>query len=189
MLDKRCDWCGKPNNLARADARFCSTKCRVYAGRKAKRDAKNVEFPPVLRARQRWVRYASSKVPLTVEGAPASSTNPATWDSFEHASASSIGAGVGFVLGNGVGCIDLDHCLVDGSVEPWARDVLDANPNTYVEVSMSGTGLHVFGWLAEAPGRKFRDGRNVEVYSRGRYIAATGRRFSDAPLSFEHLIV
>lgn len=189
MLDKRCEFCGKPNNLARADARFCSTKCRVYAGRKAKRDAKNVEFPPALTSRCRWVRYSPAKVPLTVDGGAASSTNPATWSPFKAVSLSNIGAGVGFVLGNGVGCIDLDHCLVDGRLESWAQDVLDANPNTYVEVSMSGTGLHVFGWLAEAPGRKFRDGRNVEVYSRGRYIAVTGRRFGSAPLSFDHLIV
>lgn len=86
-----------------------------------------------------------------------------------------VGHGLGFVLGDGVGCIDLDDALVAGEPLPWVRRFLASLPPTYIEVSMSGRGLHVFGLLDPAPGRVLRrDGRKVEWYSTGRYIAVTG---------------
>ncbi len=68
-------------------------------------------------------------------------------------------------------------------VAAWAQAVVDANPGTYIEISRSGEGLHIFGRLDEAAGRNFRDGeRAIEFYSTGRYIALTGNRFGSAPL-------
>ncbi|MGP9652001.1 hypothetical protein ACT3TP_16135 [Glutamicibacter sp. AOP38-B1-38] len=96
-------------------------------------------------------------------------------------SASPVGAGSGFVLGQGIGCIDLDHCFDGGELLPWAAELVAANRGTYIEASMSGEGLHIFGLLAESPGYKIRDGRNIEVYSSRRYIAVTGARFKGAP--------
>ncbi len=43
-----------------------------------------------------------------------------------------------------------------------------ANPEAWVERSHSGRGLHVWGLLDEGPGRTTKE---IEVYSRGRYIA------------------
>lgn len=170
--------------LLREDAQFCSTKCRVYAAREAKK------LPAEMRSRDRFVRYSSAKVPLTLAGKNASSTNAATWSSYRDAVASGVGEGIGFVLGDGIGCIDLDHCITGGVIAEWAQRVLDDNPDTYVEVSRSGTGLHVFGLRAEGPGRNVRDGvRAVEWYSVGRYIALTGRRFSRSPLTLAPLVV
>ena len=58
---------------------------------------------------------------------------------------------------------------------PWAQRILDAAPATYIEVSQSGEGIHIFGFLDEGPGRnRRRDRVNIEVYSAGRYIAVTG---------------
>lgn len=123
-----------------------------------------------------------TKVPTRVNGRQASSTDARTWSSFADAKTSTVGAGLGFALGEGVGCIDLDHCIVDGVVEPWAQVILDAAPETYVEVSQSEEGIHIFGLLPEGPGRNLRSsGRTVEVYSTGRFMAVTGRRFGDAP--------
>lgn len=124
--------------------------------------------------RARWVRR-DGKRPLTVDGAPASSTNPATWAPLRRVLASQAGFGVGFMLGGGIGCLDLDHCL-DGSgrLSGLARRVLDACPETYVEVSPSGTGLHVFGRLPEGPGRKLP---GVEIYSRARFMTVTARPY------------
>jgi primase-polymerase (primpol)-like protein len=140
--------------------------------------------------RSRFVRYLSTKRPVTLSGSPASSTNAATWSTLTDARASDFGEGVGFVLGDGIGCIDLDHAISDGIVADWAREVLDANPSTYVEVSRSGEGLHIFGLRAEGPGRNMRDGvRAVEWYSVGRYIALTGVRFENAPNKLAPLIV
>lgn len=73
--------------------------------------------------------------------------------------------------GSGIGVIDLDDAIVDGHLLPWAAEVLAANRGTFVELSRSGRGLHIWGYLDKAPGRRLRDGRNIEIYSTGRYIA------------------
>lgn len=160
--------------LYRSDARTCSPKCRKRVSRKP---AMSTEMT----SRDRWVRRNALKRPITVTGKPASSTDASTWSSFAVARDSQYGSGLGFVLGDGVGCIDLDHCINGGVLADWAADVVAKNPDTYIEVSMSGTGLHIFGLLAEGPGRKVRDGRNIEIYSQGRYIAFTGNTFGKAP--------
>ncbi|WP_211342912.1 bifunctional DNA primase/polymerase [Actinomadura pelletieri] len=133
--------------------------------------------------RDRWVRRTARKVPVTVDGRAASSTNPATWASYRQALASGTGAGLGFVLnGDGIVCVDLDHCLEAGEVAPWARRLLDRFPATYVEVSPSGDGLHVFGFADVVRGRHVRlDGGRAEVYGTGRFICVTGDRFEGAP--------
>jgi primase-polymerase (primpol)-like protein len=137
----------------------------------------------------RFVRYTSRKVPRTVAGSSASSIDPATWSSYAAAEASTVGEGIGFVLGDGIGCLDLDHCISNGELEPWADVLLAANRNTYAEISRSGEGLHIFGYLPEGPGRLVRDGRNIEVYSTGRYIALTGNRFGQSPATLANLVV
>lgn len=92
------------------------------------------------------------------------------------------GVGLGFVLnGDGIVCLDLDHCLAAGKPSQAAQRILARLPRTYVEVSPSGDGLHVWGRASVVGGRKLqRDGLQVEVYGRGRYIAMTGRPFHGA---------
>lgn len=121
-------------------------------------------------SRPRWTRR-DGKRPVTTAGRCASSTDTSTWTTLREVLDSRTGDGIGFMLGGGVGCIDLDHCLDGGRVSPLARRVLDALPDTYVEVSPSGTGLHVFGLLPERAGRKVA---GVEVYSRARFMTVTG---------------
>lgn len=120
-------------------------------------------------------------MPVQVNGMPASSVDRRTWASYEDVRAASADGRLGFVLGVGVGCIDLDHCLVDGVVASWAQAVLDATRGTYVEVSPSGDGLHVWGMLPERPGRVVRDGRCIESYSVARYMTVTGKRWRSSP--------
>jgi len=186
MTTSGCEWCGASTLTRRAGARFCSDKCRVYANRAAKKGPK---LPVEMTSQARFVRYTSRKVPRTVQGRSASSTDARTWSTYDAAAASRVGEGVGFVLGGGIGCIDLDHCLIDGELAPWAADIVAANPGTYVEISRSGEGLHLFGHLEERPGRLVRDGRSIEVYSTGRYIALTGRPYRNAPARLEPLVV
>lgn len=181
MDSRTCDYCGVGINLLRAGARFCSAKCRVYASRKP-------SIPAEMSGKDRWVRRNRRKTPLTVAGGSASSTDPSTWSSLAEAKASKVGAGLGFVLGGGIGCIDLDHCFSGGKLAGWAQEIVSRAPDTYMEVSQSGEGLHIFGFLPEAPGRNIRrDGRNVEFYSAGRYIAVTGDRFLDSPAKLADL--
>jgi primase-polymerase (primpol)-like protein len=144
-------------------------------------------MPREMTTRARWVRYTARKVPLTTHGRPASSTDPSTWSDFPRAYRSRVGVGVGYVLakGDGIVCLDLDHVVQeDGSLVGWAAALLGQMPDTYVEVSASGRGLHVFGW-GSLPGRgrrwSYADGTGLEVYADARYIAMTGHRWQGSP--------
>lgn len=164
-----CEFCeGGLSPLQRVDSKFCSGRCRTAAHRAGRP-------PRELTSRARWVRWDPSKRPLTVAGRAASSTDPATWSDYQSARDSSAGVGVGFALGDGIGCIDLDDCLTDGVLSPLAEWVLALCPGTWVEVSPSGRGLHVWGWLTLDRGM-VRPG--VEVYPHGRYMTVTGDRFA-----------
>jgi primase-polymerase (primpol)-like protein len=91
---------------------------------------------------------------------------------------------MGFVLtgGDRLMCIDLDHALIDGELRPWARAIVDRMPRTYIEVSPSGSGLHIWGRGSLERGRKIRRGETaIELYDRGRYITVTREPFEDAP--------
>ena len=153
----------------RSDARFCSTRCRVASHRAGR------SLPLDLTDRRAWSRR-DGKRPIRVNGLPASSTNPATWCTYAEAVASTAGDGLGIMLGGGLGCYDLDHCLSGDVVAPWAREALEGIPErvVWVERSMSGTGLHVF---VEAPEVRGYRRRGVERYTRDRFIAVTGVRF------------
>lgn len=177
-----CLECRAPlSTPVRSDAVFCSTRCRVAAHR--------AKVPAELRHLPRWVRHSARKVPLTLAGTPASSTNPNTWATHRAANRSKTGAGLGFVLnGDGIVCLDIDHCLTDGRLAPDVAALLGELPTTYTEVSPSGTGLHL--WFR---GRLPRDGHltihgvRVEAYSTGRYITITGHKHGRCPSTLAEL--
>lgn len=159
---------------ARRDSRFCSGACRQKAYR-----ARSRPLPREMTSRARWVRHDARKRPLTASGGPASVTDPSTWSTYAEAARSPHGAGLGIVLGGGMGCIDLDKCIDGGKIAPWAKAIVDEHRNdaVLIEKSMSGAGVHLFVPMAEAKGRRIRDGEvNIEIYSRERYIAVTGDR-------------
>ncbi|WP_405858508.1 DNA primase [Streptomyces sp. NBC_00090] len=182
-MKRTCAMC--PNELplmARSHARTCSPRCRKALSRAAKN-----ALPEELTTRDRWVRRAAGKVPLTTAGTAASSTNSRTWSTHKDATASTVGVGLGFVLSDAddIACIDLDHCLnpLTGRLAPWAAAILRDAGTTYVEVSPSGDGLHIWGRADVRQGRRIRrpDGTAVEIYGTGRYIAMTGRRHGSCP--------
>ena len=126
---------------------------------------------------------ATTKVPITTSGQAASSTDPATWTSWENAKESTHGAGLGYVLGNGIGCIDLDKCYDGTTPTSEAQEVIDQHPGSYIEVSPSGNGLHIWGLRDEQPGtRKVINGLHIETYSAGRYITITGNVYQHGGL-------
>jgi hypothetical protein len=172
----RCSSCqANLGPLVRADARFCSSRCRVQAHRN--------QPPQQLRDLARWVRFESDKRPVTTSGSAASSTNPATWSTYDEAANATAGVGVGFVLnGDGIVCVDFDNCVDGSRVAPWAADLLASCPATFTERSISGNGLHVWGTGHLERGRKFTMGDGgLEVYGKARYIAVTAKRWSTAP--------
>lgn len=174
--------CGKAvSEQQRSDARFCSTRCRVAAHRRRRRAER--EIPEAMTQAARWVCYDPAKRPLNpLTGRLASVTNPNTWGTLEQAQSRS--QQIGFVLGGGIGCIDLDHCLDDqGRPNQAATELLDFYAGSYVEVSPSGRGLHIWGEAAERRGfRRTWKGQSVEFYSRDRYITITGQVFRPGTL-------
>ena len=124
-----------------------------------------------IRRDERW-----TKMPIRTSGSPASSTDWNSWTSFDAASAHSDR--LGFALGGGIGCIDFDDVIVDGVLDPQVGAWLKDCPPTFIEVSPSGTGLHVWGLLPEERGRVRQvDGVSVEAYSYGRYMTVTRKSF------------
>jgi primase-polymerase (primpol)-like protein len=70
-----------------------------------------------------------TKVPIQTDGYNAATDRPATWTTFAQAAAAlacGVGCGLGFMLGDGVLGIDLDHVRgpESGAIVSWARDVL-----------------------------------------------------------------
>lgn len=115
-------------------------------------------------------------MPIQLDGSSASSTDPGTWSTYAQARPYDR---KGFVLdGDGIVCIDLDHCIEDGRVTGRAAEIVAKVPSTYIEVSPSGQGLHIWGVGSVARGHR-RDG--VEVYGTGRYITVTGVPFGRCP--------
>jgi len=112
---------------------------------------------------------------MRCNGRAASTTKRWSWATFDEVRRSKVGNGVGIMLGDGIGCWDLDHCLVDDEIEPWAAEFLAMiKAPIWVERSMSRTGLHIFVHADEAPGYCHPP---IEFYSRARFIAVTGDRF------------
>lgn len=149
-------------------------------------------IPDILTSQPNWVlwRYMLiggkyTKVPKQPGGSNASTTNPATWCTFDRARAAYQRggfAGVGIVLtgnplGNGrylIG-LDFDHCLIDGVLDDGPRKAIELL-DTYSEISPSGEGIRLF-LLHETPILACKTnvaGKSREVYSTGRYLTVTG---------------
>lgn len=175
-----CGQCGAALDITRSGRipLYCSGKCRTAACR-----ARKPQLPAKMLRLDRWVSWKPvlrdgrwTKMPIMLGGLPASSIDPATWTSY---AALRRCARRGFVLGAGIGCIDLDHCLIDGKPTAVPRAFLAQLPPTYIEISPSGDGLHVFGLIPEARGsRRTVGGLSVETYSVGRYMTVTGLAFT-----------
>lgn len=122
--------------------------------------------------RRTWC-CADGKRPVTPSGAPASSTDPGTWCSFAEVRS---GDAYGIMLGDGLGCYDLDH-VTDDQARAFIATIPE--PVIFAERSVSGAGVHVFVEAGEGPGwRRIVDGISVERYTRARFIRTTGRRFT-----------
>lgn len=149
-------------------------------------------IPAPLRERPQWCLAGPDKEPLTVTGANASSTDPATWTDFDTACAAASRNGTlpGYVLSadDPFTCIDLDvkDASNEGKPEKWTTpeqfarfESIVRNFASYTERSRSGKGLHI--WVEGKIGKgKKRDG--VEVYSRARFIVCTGDVYIDEPI-------
>ncbi len=131
-------------------------------------------IPEELRRRRQWVNRDDRKIPQTPGTKRcADSTDSETWRSFEEAIEDGRGLGFVFTSGDPFTGIDLDKCRdpETGVVEEWARRIVE-DLDGYVEVSPSGTGLHIIV-RGKLPAGHNRRG-HVEAYSAERYFTMSG---------------
>ena len=89
-----------------------------------------------------------AKIPFSAKGG-SSGTNEAykqTWVTFQEAAQAAKkeqGVGIGFKIPNNVFFLDIDHKDLD---DPVVKDIL-SRFNSYTEYSVSGDGIHVYGYL------------------------------------------
>jgi len=158
--------------------------------------------PESLRVRPQWVlwRYIerdgrTTKAPVNAaNGGAASSTDAATWTTFDKALDAAArfesSAGVGFVFTHEdpfVG-VDLDDCIVDGVIVRDAQAIIDAL-NSYTEISPSGKGVKIIAEAHKPDGagcRKRIDGfKQIEVYDSKRFFTITGTHLGGTPHEIE----
>jgi len=162
-------------------------------------------IPKMLRDAPRWAPWAApwdpdrqkyDKVPHRADSPEHGLSNGSTrgWVTFERAVAAwrahpHLFAGVGYLMTghHGVVGVDLDNCVENGIVAPWAAEIV-AKLDSYTEISPSGTGLHVFiagdidtDWSAKL-GEKRAKQPGIDVYGGGaRFLTVTGAHWAGSP--------
>ena len=121
----------------------------------------------------------------------ASTTDAETWSTFEYcvdalpvaleqweneSPGTYRGGGIGYVFTNDdfYTGVDLDHCrdADTGTITDWAQTWIDTL-NSYTQVSVSGTGVHIIVEATLPPGR--RQSGNYQMWDHSRFFAMTGQ--------------
>lgn len=145
-------------------------------------------FPHWVTWRSEWQeeRKAWTKIPYDAKTLRrAASDNRETWTTFEDASEtyaepSNELSGIGFVFNpqNDLFGVDFDKCLDEGGLTKPFGDWIEKF-NSYTEVSVSGSGLHIIARGVVGPGHRSAI-KDLEIYDRLRYFCFTGRPWGDA---------
>lgn len=165
-------------------------------------DPQTVKLPQSMLEQSRWVNWKfkqhrgkTTKMPYDVpKKCGASTKNPAAWYTYEQC-CNNIETnpilGIGFVFVPPFIGIDIDHCIDDGVINLYAREVLKKFPHTYAEISPSGTGIHLIvqGVYPSDLGHKFMSEKmgTLEIWTTERYFTVTGNRIENAPLVVQHV--
>lgn len=118
------------------------------------------------------------KIPVDIAGHAIDPHQPSNWMSREKAEASAalLGLSIGFVFTSSdpYWFTDIDHCIVDGQINPIGQQLLDTFKGAYVETSTGGDGLHIFG-RGEVPDHAKKNKEyGIEFYNDKRFVLLTG---------------
>ena len=149
---------------------------------------KNV--PVEMKERPNWVAVKTwfnkdkgryEKRPINcLNGEYAEADNPKSWTDFETARKFAKEKGystLAYALDgkDGICCIDLDGSVNEkGEYSALATEVLNKCGKTYIEKSLSGKGLHVFGSTSGMDVRTFAKDNSMEFYQKDHFVAVTG---------------
>lgn len=132
----------------------------------------------------------TDKFPINpTTGRAADPTDPATWLTLEAAQkrvTAGIGEGVGFVFtrNDPFFFLDIDEAYANQSWSADATALCSQFPGCFIEVSHSGTGLHIIGSAPLIPPHGTRcNSKGLELYSHGRFVALTGKSASGTALT------
>ena len=126
----------------------------------------------------------------------ASSTDPATWGTFDQAvkkydSRPNYYNGIAIVISKDYGLvfIDIDHCVdQDGVFSEAAIDIIESFGPQYIEYSQSGTGIHIIA-KGTIP-KSFKNSRNgIEMYNNARFCSLTGNVLFEAEPQEEQSVI
>ena len=132
-----------------------------------------------------------TKVPYNpVTGYGARTNDPSTFVPFDTAVNASGYDGIGIRVSGAFVGIDLDHCMDDGNLLPWAKEITDRFADTYIEVSPSGEGIRIFCLLPsdlnyDTETYYIKKG-GVEVYIpsyTNRFLTVTGNALTQADVT------
>ncbi|PCK21868.1 DNA primase [Bacillus pumilus] len=146
-------------------------------------------IPQELKNAPQWILWRSeerdgkkTKVPYQIDGSMAQSSNKRTWSTFPtilkfYNNRDYDGIGFMFSKDDPFIGIDIDHCVEDGVLSPFAQEIVDS-VGSYTEFSPSGKGVHIIA-KGKIPLRGQGTGRKnpelgLEVYRHGRYFTFTG---------------
>ena len=181
---------GKDAGAYGADYKRPSVEANTSFDEKEK--ALRTAVPDEMKARPNWVVVKTwwnaekdkyNKRPVNCnsdKGEYAESDNPETWTNFDNALKylkEKGGTTVAYALDgkDNISCIDLDHCYDEnGQPSALAKEVLSKCGKTYVEKSVSGNGLHIFGKTSGMDIRTFSKDGDLEFYQKEHFIAMTG---------------
>lgn len=164
----------------------------------------NATIPGSLRRLPQWVTWNSetregrpTKVPYSLNGTRASSTNPATWCAFDDVAGHER---IGFVFTESDPFVGIDFDAAfdpeTGEIQPWAEPWLDMLDGHFLEWSPSGTGFKAFvrGELPRdekgnvlcrhktvIPGGRVIRGKTpaIEAYDAGRFFTVTRKPYGE----------
>jgi len=125
------------------------------------------------------------KVPIDPKtGAWISAHDPKNWLTFEEAIKYSkelkLGIGFDFTENLGYVFIDLDHVYKNGIIEdPRIKSIME-NADTFIEISPSGEGFHLFFKCPKFDFGSTRiEGLPIEIYDKARFSTFTGMPFGE----------
>ena|ERR1700676_1663554 len=130
----------------------------------------------------------TDKIPIDpASGRNSDAQNAETWMlpgvALGYAAMYGEGFGVGIVIHDGskLFCVDIDGGVAtDGTLSAIAQKLVADFAGCYVEYSQSGRGLHIIGsFTGDAPSHSTKNKEHhIELYSKARFIALTGRLYA-----------